>query len=259
MKTINQQVVPAVESSSIQSRCGFDKPFVPARSSLAKPLAEWIMEDDDAPIFKYLYQQLQPKRHLEFGTWRGTGTCYCLENSPHATVWTINLLDGETAADGRWAYDAYLNESESGTGLVTRVARNGKTVVRADARGAIGAEYLDKGLGHRVCQIYADSLEWDDSNYPDGFFDSVLIDGGHAPSIVINDTKKAIRLVKAGGVVLWHDYCPDPSVQGVCSSTAGVTEAINNLKPILDRTFDDLFWINPSWILLGTRNDREYR
>lgn len=254
MKITDPLTISFVESANLHARLNFEIPFHPPRATAGKSLAEWIMEEDDGPLFRYLYQQLQPRRHLEFGTWRGTGTCYCLENAPMATVWTINLLDGESTPAGRWAYDAYLDENENRHGLVTRTARNGKAVVRTDARAAIGTEYLNKNLGHRVCQIYADSTQWDDSNFPDQFFDTILIDGGHTPAVVISDTRKALRLVKPGGIILWHDYCPEPIVQTTCPSTVGVAAAIGELRPILDQTLGDLFWINPSWILVGIRN-----
>lgn len=257
MKTITVSAIQPVDSAQLHTRLALSCPFQPSDSTQQKSLVDWKMEEDDAPIFRYLYRQLQPKRHLEFGTWRGTGTCYCLENAPGATVWTINLVDGESTPEGRWAYDDYLGENDRYAGLTTRKARNGKTVVRTDARLAIGTEYLDKNLGHRVCQIYADSTQWDDSNFPDGFFDTVLIDGGHTPEVVASDTRKALRLVKSGGVILWHDYCPVPEVQALCPSTVGVNAAIENLKPLLEDALSDLFWINPSWILAGIRNQIE--
>lgn len=75
------------------------------------------MEDDEAPIFRFLYQSLQPSRHLEFGTLQGWGTSLCLE-SCSATVWTINLSDGEVKADGFWAY----GERPTKTSILSRIA-----------------------------------------------------------------------------------------------------------------------------------------
>jgi hypothetical protein len=50
-----------------------------------------------------------------------------------------------------------------------------------------------------VAQVYTDSREWDTSHYPDGFFDSCLIDGGHTQDIVVSDTMQALRLVRSEG------------------------------------------------------------
>ncbi len=217
------------------------------------------MEENDAPILRYLYRHARPRRHLEFGTWEGRGALACLQECD-AAVWSINLRDGETDDQGRWAYDAWLDDftPASASAIMTRTARNGRTVVRTDALGAIGRLVHEAGLGHRLCQIYCDSRRWDRANLPDGFFDSALIDGGHAEDVVASDTLNALRLVRSGGLLLWHDYCPDPLAQETCASIRGVVDAINRLAATIRRHCSDWFWIEPSWILLGVRNDRVF-
>ena len=187
------------------------------------------MEDDDQQIFRYLYREAKPKRHLEFGTWQGAGTVYCLQEC-EATVWTINLLEGERRADGQTAYD---RSSDAGQG--------------------IGRFYLEAGLGHRVCQIFADTRIWDTRNYPADFFDTVLIDGGHQADVVVSDTKKAIAVLRSGGLCLWHDFAPDPAVFGVSSATIGVAQGIRDAWPEIKESMSDVFYIWPSQILVGVR------
>lgn len=253
MSGIERQLqIDDVASTRLHEALGYDRAFEPSCDALHKSLLDWRMEEDDAPIMRYLFAHHRPLRHLEFGTWRGDGTLCCLEECD-ATVWTINLLEGETDAQGRWAYDDWLPEDAPTDGVVTRTARNGRTVVRTDARASIGSRYLERGFGHRVCQIYSDSREWDDSTYPDGFFDSALIDGGHSPDIVQSDTRKALRLVRPGGLILWHDFCPQPNVLDRCPSTVGVYEGIGRLHDELHAVVQRLFWINPSWLLLAVR------
>ena len=179
------------------------------------------------PYFNFLYQAHQPRRHLEFGTWQGWGTSLCLESCA-ATVWTINLPDGETRSDGTWAYGERVTDSSNAPhGIVT--ANFGedelgpRTYHRTDAGGYIGRFYREKGLGHRVCQIYCDSRDWDTSNYPADFFDSVLIDGGHQPDVVINDTRKSLQVLRPGGLIMWHDFCPLPEIRSQFESVKGVT------------------------------------
>ena len=46
---------------------GLARPCRLPTESKAKPLNRWRMETDDAVILRYLYQQLHPRRHLEFG------------------------------------------------------------------------------------------------------------------------------------------------------------------------------------------------
>ena len=216
------------------------------------------MERDDAPIFSYLYQEFQPKRHLEFGTWQGFGACLCLESSP-ATVWTINLPEGEERSDGSWAYAERVT---AGTipipGAVSanfgRDEEGPRIYHRTDAASYIGRLYREKKLGHRVCQIYCDSRDWDNSAYPADFFDSVLVDGGHEPEFVINDTRKAMEVLRPGGLILWHDFCPISEIRRQFSSARGVTSALESLLPELEPQLKTLFWINPSWILLGIKS-----
>jgi hypothetical protein len=228
-------------------------PFSPS----TKTFDQWKMEDDDAPIFRFLYRAHQPQRHLEFGTWQGWGAALCLESCT-ATVWTINLPDGENRADGTWAYgERVIDASNAPQGIVTATFGEDelgpKNYHRTDAGGYIGHIYREKGLGNRVCQIYCDSREWDTSNYPANFFDSVLIDGGHQPDVVINDSRKAVEVLRPGGVVMWHDFCPFPEIRSQFETVNGVTVGIESILPELRSQLKKLCWLNPSWILLGIK------
>jgi hypothetical protein len=208
------------------------------------------MEIDDSPIFRYIYRNFRPKRHLEFGTWQGTGILYCLEECD-ATVWTINILEGEDKADGNIAYSHYPDELPSIHAWARKIGFPEKNNYRTDSIGFIGRFYLEKCLGHRVCQIYCDSRNWDISNYPDGFFDTVLIDGGHQEDIVINDTRKGLKLLRSGGIIMWHDFCPPVFQQ--FPTTLGVMEAITSGWDFIKSSMEKIFWIYPSWILLGIK------
>ncbi len=224
----------------------------------SRPLAGWSMERDDGPIFEYFYKSAQPRRHLEFGTWQGWGTALCLE-SCSATVWTLNLPDGESKPDGSWAYgERILDARAAPTGEIVSVEvgedQQGKIVYhRTDAGAYVGRNYREKGLGFRVCQIYCDSRDWDISNYPADFFDSVLIDGGHQPDVVVSDTRKALKVLRPGGLILWHDFCPAPEIRAQFFSAKGVTEAIEMIIPELEPQLARMCWINPSWILMGIK------
>jgi len=81
-------------------------------------------------------------------------------------------------------------------------------------REVVSRRYREAGFGHRVCQIYCDSRTWDTSAYPRDFFDSVLIDGGHSADVVLSDTRKAFEVTRPGALIMWHDFCPDPTVLG---------------------------------------------
>jgi predicted O-methyltransferase YrrM len=216
------------------------------------PLPAWEMAADDC-ILRHVFRNFRPNRHLEFGTWLGDGVLRCVEECD-ATVWTVNLPQGETGDAGEWAYSTRVEDVPmAGVRRSETLVTNGGTWVRTDAHGLIGRRYLDAGWGRRVCQIYSDTRDWDTRHYPRGFFDSVFIDGGHAYDIVGNDTRLAIELVRPGGLVIWHDYCPLPEVTRVCGSTRDVVGFIAESYEEIALSFDRLFWVQPSWLLFGIR------
>jgi len=217
------------------------------------PLNKWKMEINDAPIFRYLYRNFKPNRHLEFGTWQGQGVLYVLEEC-QATAWTINLLFGETDNRGSNVYGNYLDEIEE----IRKWAKKTKFKIdpkanyhQTDCVGFIGRHYLKKNMGHRVNQIYCDSRKWDLSNYPSDFFDSVLIDGSHEQEIVISDTLKALQVLRRGGIILWHDYCPETIDQ--FETAKNVVQAIHKNLALITKHLKSLSWIYPSYILLGLK------
>lgn len=242
--------IPEVSVRELHKKLCFEVPLDCSICTLVKPLHEWKMETDDSPIFRYIYRNFRPDRHLEFGTWQGTGTLYCLEES-NATVWTINLPFGEEKYDDSPAYAHEQGDLPSIAAWARKIGLSKQDTYRTDLIGFIGRHYIEKGMGHRVCQIFSDSREWDISNYPSGFFDTVLVDGGHNEDIVINDTKKAFSLLRSGGLIMWHDFCPP--VYDMFEVTRGVENAISQELGWITSQTSQLFWISPSWILLGVK------
>jgi hypothetical protein len=220
-------------------------------------LTEWTMDADDY-ILRYVFRHLKPRRHLEFGTWQGDGVLRCVEECD-ATVWTINVLEGEVLKDGQWAYATSDDGAQPRPSEWAETLQTERLWVRTDAYGRIGRTYLDAGWGRRVCQIYADSRQWDTRNYPQGFFDTVFVDGGHADDVVANDTRLAMELVKPGGLVMWHDFCPIPEVTAACESTRDVVGYVASHSEMLSRAFARLFWVEPSWLLFGVRATEDPR
>ncbi len=251
-------VVREVSAGRLHEVLGFPEKLQTLETTLEKPLADFKMEVDDAPIFRYLYRNFSPRRHLEFGTWEGAGVLLCLEEC-NATVWTVNLLEGELRPNGTWAYGREFSESEPLPEWARKqtVVDSGATrnYYQTDSRGFIGRHYLEKNLGHRVCQIYCDSRNWDSSDFPPDFFDTVLVDGGHTKDVVLNDTKKGLAVLRPGGLIMWHDFYVSDKPFAGGSSLVGVVEAIQENLSFLGTYLSDLFWINPSWILVGVKKD----
>ena len=239
------------EFAELHQRLNLSEPFDPPTELRETPLHAWNMEQHDATILAYLYRQLRPRRHLEFGTWRGFGARLCLQ-SCDATAWSLNAPQGESLDNGHWLY---YTSVKPGTpippGAATRTTPKGNIAVQTDGGAMIGRLVHEAGLGHRFCQILCDSREWDTSNYPGDFFDTVLVDGGHTAPVVENDTHKALSVVRSGGAILWHDFCLDAAVD--YPSVRGVHEGIERVLPVLREACSDLFWIKPSWLLMGVK------
>lgn len=238
--------------------------------SSKKYLDQWSLEEDDKPILQYIYKAHQSKRHLEFGTWQGWGAALCLESCCEANVWTINLSDGEDRPDGTWAYSQRVNSPQDFEGILgnlpnPRIVRKNfgedelgpRNYHKTDAGDYIGHIYREKGLEDRVCQVFCDSRLWDNSMFPNDFFDSVLIDGGHLPEVVINDTRKALQVLRPGGLIMWHDFCPQLPIRSQFASVKGVTAGIEQIVTELQEQLEMICWINPSWILVGRKNPKK--
>jgi predicted O-methyltransferase YrrM len=56
-----------------------------------------------------------------------------------------------------------------------------------------------------VRQVWSDSADFDESPLAQQI-DLVFIDGSHSYEYVRNDTEKALRMLRGGGTLLWHDY-----------------------------------------------------
>jgi hypothetical protein len=245
----NDGMLDIVDARTLDRRLALSTPLGGMESSRRKSFLDWRMEDDDAPILRYLYRNFRPRRHLEFGTWAGTGTCYCLEECD-ATVWTINLPEGELI-EGKPAYSSAIDDAPDDAVPVQHV--DGRPVYQTDAGLLIGRRYREAGFGHRVCQIYCDSRTWDTSAYPRDFFDSVLIDGGHSADVVLSDTRKALEVTRPRALIMWHDFCPDPAVLDTFDSVVGVLSALTEHWDEVTSSLQDVFWVQPSFLLVGIR------
>lgn len=134
---------------------------------------------------------------FEFGTASGRTAYMWARNSPSdARVVTLTLASGDIAAYRREAGDAdqdvqnALEESRFSTFY-----------------------YSGTPVESKVIQRYGDSKTFDEGPWA-GACDLVFVDGSHALSYVQSDSRKALRLVRPGGLVLWHDY-RGPALPGV--------------------------------------------
>lgn len=144
---------------------------------------------------------------------------------PDTTLFEIGTFDGRTALN------VALNAPESCC-VVTLdlpadtptqhevVGKERKYIDKAGSGGRI-AKYVDRfpSLKTRVRQQYGDSATFDYEPYV-GDCSLVFVDGSHAYEYARCDSVTARRLVRPGGVIIWHDY-------GVWD---GVTQALNEFE-----------------------------
>jgi predicted O-methyltransferase YrrM len=115
----------------------------------------------------------RPQRIVEFGTYDGFSTWHLWSNSSESTeIVTVDLPAGVKV----------LGSSDSGF------------------QGVAERPYLPKDGRIRLVEI--DSRRWKAD--VDGV-DLCFIDAGHTYECVKNDSEIAFRIVRAGGIVIWHD------------------------------------------------------
>jgi predicted O-methyltransferase YrrM len=71
----------------------------------------------------------------------------------------------------------------------------------------------------KIHQLFGDSAKFDFSPYYNSC-SFIFVDGSHAYDYALSDTRQALRMVKKGGVIIWHDY-------GIWG---GVTKALEEIE-----------------------------
>jgi hypothetical protein len=65
--------------------------------------------------------------------------------------------------------------------------------------------YSNTAYASKVINLFGDSMNFDFNSYYNKI-DLFYIDGAHAYDFVKSDTINAIKCVKNGGIIVWHDY-----------------------------------------------------
>ena len=137
-------------------------------------------------ILAAIASYLRPKKMFEFGTFTGTTTKLLAEACPTAEIETIDLPAGQ------FEWDPWVGE-------------------------VIGMAFRDGS--YPITQHRQDSRRFDFGSR-EGLYDLVYVDASHQHEDVVIDSRNALRLVKAEGLVVWDDYQP---------GTMGVVTALNEL------------------------------
>ena len=150
-------------------------------------------------VINQLVRACKPTAIFEIGTFDGRTTLNLAANAPpDAIVYTLDLPESEVGS----------------TGLA--IALGDERYIKKEASGSLlrGTTYERK-----VRQLLGDSAKFDFSPYR-GKMDFVFVDGAHSYDYVVNDSLRALEMLKGGrGVILWHDY----------GDWDGVTNALNEL------------------------------
>ncbi len=146
-----------------------------------------------------LVRKKQPLRLFEIGTFDGRTSLNMIANAPEgAKLWTLDLPPQKINST---VYS--LNEGE-------------KSFVN---KAGSGARFQDSSCGERIIQLYADSAKYNPGTLI-STMDLVFVDGSHTYNYVLSDTRLAMKLLRPGGLLIWHDY------DGVWPD---VTNALNKL------------------------------
>jgi predicted O-methyltransferase YrrM len=86
-------------------------------------------------------------------------------------------------------------------------------------RQRIGIQFRQTPYEKSIRQVLGDSagVDWQALNPP---FDLIFIDGCHSREYVNKDTENALKHLRPGGVVVWHDYGDINDVSRVVDETA---------------------------------------
>ena len=143
--------------------------------------------DSEAWILAVLAKRA--RRMFEFGTCTGkTAYLWARNSPPDALVTTLTLSPQEASLYRADAQDASLDREHA----------------LAESRFQ-SFLYSGSDVEPKIVQLFGDSKQLDETPYV-GQMDLIFVDGSHAYSYVQSDSAKALRMIKPGGLILWHDY-----------------------------------------------------
>jgi hypothetical protein len=167
-------------------------------------LAHVVGATSDAEAWILAALSKHARMMFEFGTATGrTAYLWARNSPPDARVVTLTLRPDDVST--------YQNISGDASSDVKHAMSESRFTT---------FYYTGTPVESKVTQLYGDSKALDETPYV-GTCDLVFVDGSHARSYVESDTRKALRMVRPGGLVLWHDY------RG--AKVPGVFEALNAL------------------------------
>jgi predicted O-methyltransferase YrrM len=140
---------------------------------------------DELAYLALITRVSSPRKIFEIGTYRGRTALNFANNSPaDCIVYTLDL------------------PAEVRTEFQTRTNIDDAALIRSSAPGV---DYHGKPAAGKIQQLFGDSTRFDFSAYF-GQVDIVFVDGAHHYEAARSDTENALKMVKPGGWILWHDF-----------------------------------------------------
>lgn len=142
-------------------------------------LTPYNLSWEEIVTISQLVSIFSPKSLFEFGTFNGLTTLLlAMNSSDDAVVNTIDIVNGE--------FDFGVD-----TPFFKKIS--------------VGEYFLGMPEARKVKQLTGDTTKFDFSEY-DEKMDFIFVDGGHAYDIVMNDSEKAFKMIRPGGMIVWHDH-----------------------------------------------------
>lgn len=153
---------------------------------------------EELVILTILVRHFQPKRIVEIGTSEGRTTINLALNAPpDAEIITLDLPPELTGEHRKHSGPNYKQMNIDEPGVLFR----------------------NHPVASKIKMVLADSTKFDWTPY-ERSVDFVFIDGAHDYESVRKDTENALRIIRPGGIIVWHDY-------GVWK---GVTRCLDELR-----------------------------
>lgn len=148
---------------------------------------------------------------LEIGTFDGNTTLNLAMNLPDdGEVVTIDLPVDEKV-DLALALDRNIERNET-------------------ERRRVGEQFRDRPHARaKIKQVFGDSARLDFAALG-GPYDFAFIDGCHAYNYVKSDTQNVMRIMRPGGIIIWHDYAMMESVSRAVDEFDGSFGALYALE-----------------------------
>lgn len=123
-------------------------------------------------------------------------------------IFEIGTFNGKTAINfhsNNNVAEIYTMDIPPNTNLKKTELEQKQNYKDVDELGYVGEEKLFEDDHPYIHQIWCDSAKFKPGKFKDNV-DMCFIDGSHSYEYAKNDTYLALRMVKNGGVIFWHDF-----------------------------------------------------